>query len=217
MTSHLLSEEPSQDFEIQSVVMQEGRIGRNLSPDCGKRHDKHFWISFFSICVMTLGGCMKTSSSEPAKTAMSPPAPSVQSTQSAIATPSEQSVSLDNIELNLKQIPPTNGIPQFEGTIVNTGKSEIDKIYLRILISNVRITPEELSNSKLVAFRELKNLKPGESRYITLLLEMKNLCFIETSKSYTGNYKVYWREGYEWSIKALDQKSLDILSKQIEC
>ena len=218
MTSHLPSEEPSQDFEMQSDVVQEGRIGRNLSPDCGKRREKHLWISFFSICIMTLGGCMKTPSSKPDKTTMSSPTPSVQSTQAATATPSDQSVSLSDVELNLKRIPPYGDIPQFEGTVVNTGKSQIDKVFLRIKISEMKITPEELRDSNLMAFKLLTNLKPGESRYVTISLSMDRFCFTETPKDFQGGkYTVDWARSYTWNIAALNQKSLDIFSKKIMC
>jgi len=222
MVSPPSNEEPSQDLETQSVVMQEGRAGRNLSQDCRKQQTSsdllHPWISFFSIGIVALGGCMKTPSSETSKTTTSSSVPSVQSTSSATATSSDQSVSLDNIELQLKPIPPDGNVPQFDGTVVNTGKSEIDKIFLRIQISSMSITPGELRNSKLMAFRPLQNLKPGESRYVTLPLSIDNFCIAEAPKDYQGGeYKVNWGEKYRWSIKALDQKSLDILSKDLHC
>ncbi len=223
MTSRLSNEEPSQDFEIQSAVMQEGRAGRNLSQDCRKKQTSsdllHLWISFFSIGIVALGGCMKTPSSEPNKTTTSSSVPSEQSASSATATPSDQSVSLDNIELQLKPIPSDGDVPQFDGTVVNTGKSEIDKVFLRIQISKMSITPEELRNSKLMAFRPLKNLKPGESRYVTLPLSIGNFCLAEAPKEYEKgvDYTVNWGENYKWSISALDQASLDVLSKDLQC
>ena len=190
MTSYLPSEKPPQDFETQSVVMQESRAGKNPSQDCRKQHISsgllHLWISFLLVGIVALGGCKNTS--------------------------------VDDIELNLKQLPPHNGVPQFEGTVLNTGKSDIDKVFVRIMIYNMSITPEELSNSKLMAFRPIKNLKPGESRNVTIPLSIDSFCLAEFPKNYQGGeYTVYLGKRYGWNIKALDQASFDTLSKQLRC
>ncbi|MEP1056947.1 hypothetical protein NDI38_00755 [Stenomitos frigidus AS-A4] len=170
--------------------MQESRAGRNLSQDCRKQHTSLDLLHRW-ISFLLIG---------------------------IVALGGCKNTSVDDIELNLKQLPPHNGVPQFEGTVLNTGKSEIDKVFVRIMIYNMSITPKELSNSKLMAFRSIKNLKPGESRNVTIPLSIDSFCLAEFPKNYKGEeYTVYLGEHYWWNIKALDQTSFDILSKQLHC
>jgi hypothetical protein len=134
---------------------------------------------------------------------------------------SNQKVSVENVEIQVRNLARNGENPDFVGVATNVGKTEIAEFFIIAIISKMTIRPGDLSGSKLVTVIDsVRNLKPGETRKIGGYFNLEDAWIEEFPKKYRDknfNYGVNWRYSYKWSIRVADKDDVIVCAKDRGC